>query len=239
MTKTALIFTHENHEGPGLLGEILDEYGFIQNIIFTPRENIAGIDPLAPDLLLVMGGPMGVYEIEDYPFLKDEIAFLQKRLGADRPMLGICLGAQLMAAALGREVFKGKAGKEIGWNPLILTEKGKAHALKYLDGTKTNMLHWHGDSFDLPDGATLLASSNLYQNQAYSYGDKALALQCHPEITPLQFKTWLEECAEEIDSSVLVDDAKTLSRQTGKYMDIMNTQTRKFFTQWLKDIKLI
>ncbi|MCB1876276.1 MAG: gamma-glutamyl-gamma-aminobutyrate hydrolase family protein, partial [Chromatiales bacterium] len=112
----------------------------------------AGVDDLSPaadaDLLVVLGGPIGVNEEREYPFLSEELALLEKRLAADRPTLGICLGAQLIAKALGAQVYPGPA-KEIGWSPLSLSSSGADSCLAAVDGGLTPVLHWHGDTFDL------------------------------------------------------------------------------------------
>lgn len=234
--KAALILTHEKHEGPGQFGDILAARGIGCRTIFTPQESVNDFDPLAPDLVLVMGGPMGVYESDIYPFLKEEIKFLAKRAKADKPTLGICLGSQILAAALGAEVYKGKAGQEIGWNPMKI--KNPAHPVRHLGGDKTNMFHWHGDTFDLPEGAELLASTNMYENQAFGFGGKILALQCHPEVTPAQADEWTELMGAEIARSKIVGSAEELRAQNAQNVDRMNTQAKIFFEEWLESVGL-
>jgi GMP synthase (glutamine-hydrolysing) len=147
------------------------------------------------DLLVVLGGPIGAYEEDKYPFLADEIAIIEKRLNFARPALGICLGAQLFARALHARVFPGPA-KEIGWAPVTLTSEGKRSPIRFLDGVP--LLHWHGDTFDLPEGAQLLASTAVCQNQAFSYGKSVLAFQFHPEASAKGFERWLIGHAVEI-----------------------------------------
>ncbi|MGB4107525.1 MAG: glutamine amidotransferase [Alphaproteobacteria bacterium] len=234
--KTALVITHEKHEGPGQFGEILRARGFGIRVIFTPAESITDFDPLVPDFVLVMGGPMGVYEEDIYPFLKEEKDFLAKRIKADRPTLGVCLGAQIIAAALGEPVFKGRPGQEIGWNKLEI--KNKNHPIRHLAGDKTNMFHWHGDTFDLPKGAELLASSNMYENQAFGVGRNVLALQCHPEITRALSVEWLDTMGAEVTRSKIVGDIEELKEQTDKNIDTMNTQAKLFFEEWLGSVGL-
>src|SRR5215475_13599627 len=121
------------------------------------------------DLVISLGGPIGVYETEDYPFLMSELALLEYRLSRDLPTLGICLGSQLMAKALGGRVFKGLV-KEIGWGTINLTDEGRSSCLKPLQDDDAVVLHWHGDTFDLPRGAIKLASNLNYENQAFAYG---------------------------------------------------------------------
>ena len=125
--------------------------------------------------MVVMGGPIGVYQADDFPFLKTEIEMLKERIAADKPTIGICLGSQLIATALGATVVKGDAGMEMGWSPLMLTDEAKGTEAELLCGSKTNMLHWHGDTFDMPEGATLLASSEKYKHQIFVYGKISLA----------------------------------------------------------------
>src|ERR1700744_18182 len=155
MTKTVLALRHVAFEDLGAFETTLQDGGY------TIRYADLGLDDLssfeAPDLLAVLGGPIGVYENDLYPFLNDEIALIGRRLQAGLPTLGICLGAQLMARALGARVYPGR-GKEIGWKPLTLTAAGR-ESLAPLDGLP--VLHWHGDTFDLPDGAANLASTDL------------------------------------------------------------------------------
>jgi len=129
------------------------------------------------ELVIVLGGPIGAYETDAYPFLIDEIALLEYRLSRDLPTLGICLGSQLMAKALGSRVFKGHI-KEIGWGTVELTKEGASSCLGALRDDDATVLHWHGDSFDLPSGASRLALGyQNYENQAFAYGQNALALQ--------------------------------------------------------------
>lgn len=152
----------------------------------------AGIDSLATirddvDLLIVLGGPIGAYQEASYPFIRDELRLLENRLAKDLPTLGICLGAQLMARALGANVHPGEH-KEIGWAPLIFPSISQNAALDHLQGVP--VLHWHSDTFDVPAGAIHLASTEHYQNQAFSWGRNGLALQFHAEVSAGALERW-------------------------------------------------
>ena len=188
--KGALIITHLQQEGSCALGHTIVDRGLRIHTRNSPRHGLDDIDPLCPDLLVVMGGPVGVYQADDYPFLKQEIEILEKRIAADLPTIGSCLGSQLIAAALGEKVYVGEQGKEVGWKPLKVTGAGMETPAKVLDGTQTNMFHWHGDTFDLPKGAQLLAKTDQYENQIFSFGQNTLGLQCHPEVQKNQLNEW-------------------------------------------------
>lgn len=195
--KRALVIRHVAFEDLGVLEEMLTRRGFDVRYLEAGVDDVAALDPLADDLLIVLGGPIGAYETENYPFLAPEIRFIERRLAAVRPVLGICLGAQLMARALGARVYPGPA-KEIGWAPLTLTAAGAASALRHLAPEKTSVLHWHGDTFDLPEGADLLASTPVCRNQAFAIGAHALALQFHAEVTAKGLERWFIGHAVEI-----------------------------------------
>ena len=188
MTKTCLAVRHVAFEDLGLLGPLVAARGY------DIRYHDAGIDGfdaatlLAPDLLIVLGGPIGVYEREAYPFLTEEIAATAARLASNKPMLGICLGAQLMAGALGARVAPGPA-KEIGWAPLTLSAEGEKSVLAPL-GTSP-VLHWHGDNCELPAGCSCLASTRHCPVQAFTRTPTQLALQFHLETEPARFESWL------------------------------------------------
>lgn len=163
-------------------------------------DRLARPDWLAPDLVVVLGGPIGAYETDRYPWLADEVAGLQARLAARLPTLGVCLGAQLMAAALGARVFPGPA-KEIGWSPLTLSPAGQDSPLAALAGHA--VLHWHGDTFELPAGAERLASTPLTPNQAFAVGSTALGLQFHAEVDPARIEAWLVGHAGELTQAAI------------------------------------
>ena len=190
--KTALILRHVDHEGIAGYREPVEAAGYV-------IERASALDPLpdllAPDLLVVMGGPQGVYETERYTWIVNEIAAVRARLDAGRPTLGVCLGAQLIAAALGAWVRKGPY-REIGFGPVTLTAAGRAGPLRRLDGVP--VLHWHGDGLDVPAGATLLATTPGYA-QAFAIGRTVLALQFHAEMgEDARFEHWLTSDAADI-----------------------------------------
>ncbi|MCP5279755.1 MAG: glutamine amidotransferase [Thiobacillus sp.] len=186
-TRRVAAIRHLAFEDLGLFGDVFAAAGWQVTYHEAGLEDLAA--PLGDaDLAVVLGGPIGVYEADRYPFLNDELAALKARLSAGRPTLGICLGAQLMAAALGARVYPG-GRKELGWGEVKLTEAGRASPLAHLAGQP--VLHWHGDTFDLPADATLLASTELYPNQAFSLGHHALALQFHAEVDSRRIEQWL------------------------------------------------
>lgn len=191
-------------EGISGFREPIESAGYAIDRIDVTDSGFAGADFVSPDLVLLMGGPMGVYETERYPWITHEIERLRDRLAADRPTLGVCLGAQLIAAALGETVYPG-VRPEIGFSTLMLSEKGRTSPLRYLDGHP--VLHWHGDTFDLPAGTELLASSDLYASQAFRRGKNLLALQFHAEMgLDPRFETWISKHAETLDGIGLVPD---------------------------------
>src|ERR1700761_2983850 len=187
--RSAVALRHVAFEDLGLLAAVMEAEGW--NVSFCE----AAIDDLAhpsirnADLLIVLGGPIGVYETDAYPFLNAEIALLEYQPARHLPTLGICLGAQLMAKALGSRVFAGPV-KEIGWGGVELTGEGKASCLGAIQDQDAAVLHWHGDTFDLPAGAVRLASNRNYENQAFAHGPNALALQFHLEADPRQLEEW-------------------------------------------------
>lgn len=186
LPKTIYAIQHLAFEDLGSLEEVFYQLGF------RVRYFEAGIDDLSKafeyeGLTIILGGPIGVYETEDYPFLQKEIDLLKVRLEKNLPTLGICLGAQLIAHALGARVYAGHV-KEIGWSALQLRLVKKNPLLHLGD---TPVLHWHGDTFDLPENATLLASSSIYSNQAFQIGKNILALQFHIEVSAESLEKWL------------------------------------------------
>lgn len=233
--KGALVLTHLIQEGSCSLGHTLAGRGLRIKTLNIPRIDLNDIDPLRPDLLVIMGGPIGVYQAIDYPFIEQEIKMIKTRLAADKPTIGICLGAQIMAAALGAKVYPGTAGKELGWHPLHINEIGQGTPIRHLDGAKTNMFHWHGDTFDLPNSARILASSARYQNQIFAYGENALGLQCHPEVMEKQLQEWFVMFTNQITGPDALVDINALRIQTAHYIGTLNKQAGLFFNEWLEE----
>lgn len=183
--KRAVALRHVAFEDLDALAAPLVARGFELSYRDAAVDDLA--DAASADLLVVLGGPIGVYEDKDYPFLGPEVALIARRLAGALPVLGLCLGAQLMAKALGARVYP--AGfKEIGWGAIELSAAGRKSPLVALDGVP--VLHWHGDTFDLPPGAAHLASSARTPNQAFAFGRHGLALQFHIETTAKGLERW-------------------------------------------------
>lgn len=236
MTVPATVWAirHLAFEDLGSFAEIFEEKGFRIRYLEAGVDSLAHLaEAEARDWLVILGGPIGVYETAAYPWLEEEIALIGRWLKAGRPVIGICLGAQLMAAALGAKVYAGH-GKEIGWAPLILTEAGQQSPVRHLTSEATSMLHWHGDTFDLPEGATLLASTALYPNQLYRWGEKALAFQCHPEFDHARVEQWLIGHCGELNAVGV--DLNWLREQSRIKGGKLKQQARTFLSEWLESV---
>jgi GMP synthase (glutamine-hydrolysing) len=232
---TALAIRHVPFEDLGSFASPLRERGFAVAYRDAGLDDLGARDLLDADLLIVLGGPIGVYETRDYPFLKGEIAMVERRLKAGRPVLGLCLGAQIMAKALGARVYKGKR-KELGWSPLELADAGRKSALAEL-GPRAAVLHWHGDTFDLPRDSQLLASTPLYANQAFAWQRHALGLQFHIETTVHGLERWFVGHALEIASTRGVDLGQ-LRRQTRRLGPRLEERGPRVLKAWLDGLGL-
>lgn len=228
--KTCVAIRHVAFEDLDLFGEVLQEQGFSVRYVDAPLDDIAAIDALAPDLLVILGGPIGVYDAGMFPFLDHEFALVERRLAAGRPLIGFCLGAQIMAHALGAKVFRNPAGKELGWSPLSLTPEGEASALGGLDGAA--VLHWHGDTFDLPHGAVRLASTPQTPNQAFSYGQRALGLQFHAEVSGRGLERWFVGNVAEICAMPGMG-VNELRAETMRHAPIIEKRGKAMLKHWL------
>jgi len=233
--KTALIIQHLAFEDLGTLENVLTEYGFKVHLVFAADLQLNEIDPLAADLWVILGGPIGVYEQANYPFLTTELTLLKSRLAQNKPTIGICLGAQLIAAALGAKVYPGNNGKEIGWHPLVAGPSANAcPAIQHLLSPDLALLHWHGDTFDLPTGAKLLASSSQYPHQVFSLGTSILALQCHPEVTLSGLEHWyVGHCCELSHAGI---DVQQLRMQSKTHCPRLQAAAIAFWHDWLDSI---
>lgn len=167
------------------------------------------------DWLVVMGGPMGVGDEAGYPWMKGEKDFISESIAAGKGVIGICLGAQLIAEVLGARVYP-NAYKEIGWLPIELTDQGRAWDPCAFLPHRCEVFHWHGDTFDLPDGAIHLARSRGCEHQAFVWGDRVLGLQFHLESTPTGVADLVANCADELVPGRYVQDAQRMLAATGE-----------------------
>lgn len=219
---------HVGFENMGILEDVLHERGLGFHYVDAPSGDFADAAPEQHDLLVVLGGPIGAFDDDAYPFLRDELALLQRWLASGKPILGICLGAQLLARLMGASV-QAMAHKEIGYAPLQLTAAGKASPLRYLDGLP--VLHWHGDEFAVPQTATLLAASAACPHQAFAVGKNILALQFHLEARPERLEYWLVGHACELAQAKIAP--QQLRAQAKAHGAVLQQAAKRVLAEWL------
>jgi GMP synthase-like glutamine amidotransferase len=217
-----LVLQHEACEPLGYFEEIVEyEYSRLYEGDFP--KSLRGYSSL-----IIMGGPMNVYQEQEYPFLKDENLLIKEALREGLPTLGICLGSQLIAKAAGAKVYPGRE-KEIGWYKVRLTEGGKRDRLFSMFEDRFTVFQWHGDTFDLPEGAVLLAENDLY-NQAFRIGN-AYGLQFHLEVTEEMISDWIRVYKEEVQS--LNIDTDKILEDTKRDICALNQCAKEFITRFL------
>jgi GMP synthase-like glutamine amidotransferase len=201
-------FQHVAFEGLGYIEEWALQNGHILTATrFFEEQKLPSVDDI--DWLIIMGGPMGVYDDGKFPWLKTEKEFIRRVIEANKTVIGICLGSQLIAEVLGAEVFPNKE-KEIGWFDVSLTPEGRKSLLFKDVEHVFEVFHWHGDTFNLPGNAVHLIESPGCKNQAFMYGDKVLGLQFHLEATAATLKEMLEHGKEELTEGNYIQCAETI-----------------------------
>ncbi len=203
---------------------------FIKNLGYSIEYLDAPIGNFKADLenfeaIIILGGPMGIYEYEKFPFLKKEFKLVEMAIKKNKKLLGICLGAQIIAHVLGAKVYKGTRGKEIGWYKVK-----NFHEFKEMFGESSLVFQWHGDTFDLPAGAVRLSSSKKYQNQAFRF-ENAYALQFHPEVSEQDIKNWIKTYKDEVKLEDLDKDEILGKRENWKNLENF---AEKFIYNFLK-----
>lgn len=194
--KSALIIRHVPHEGVAGYRQPIEAAGYDVSRVDVTDPIFPQIDLCAPDLLIMMGGPMGVYEQDQHPWITCQLRRLALRLEADRPTLGVCFGAQMVAAALGAHVYAGPR-KEVGFHPIRLTPEAQGSPLRHLQDVA--VLHWHGDTFTRPENVEMLAETDVYSHQAFRRGPNVLALQFHAEMgEDPRFDSWMDQWPEAV-----------------------------------------
>lgn len=181
------VVQHVKEEGPGVFSQLLPD---MHRTILVSVDEFPDVSTVSG--LLIMGGPMGVYEKDKYPFIQKELQFIKKCSENGIKVFGVCLGAQMIAKALGGNVYKGDQ-QEIGWSEITLTDEARHDFVFGVFPEKMKVFQWHGDTFTLPKGAVRLATSDLYVNQAFKYGTNIYGLQYHLEVTVDIIKDWFQE----------------------------------------------
>lgn len=229
--KSLLAIRHVPFEGLGSLETPLAEAGYAIRYVDAPVTDLIPLGEQEWDLLVVLGGPIGVNDSGDYPFLGEELRILEARLQREAPTLGICLGSQLLAHALGARVYENHE-TEIGWHPLKLTEAGRESALRHFTQP---VFHWHGDTFELPAGVQLLASTDRCAHQAFSLGNSLLALQFHPEVTARGLEQWYVGHARELRGRGT--PLETMRANAARFAPGLAREAAVFLKEWLAKVQ--
>ena len=209
-------FMHVPFEGPGVIAKWVRKHSCsLEYTRFYQGDPLP--DPDQVDLLIIMGGPMDLYNDASHPWMEDEMEWISEFIASGKPILGICLGAQMIARALGEEVYPGKH-KEIGWHNLqFLSAFGAYRICSELPATR-KVFHWHGDTFSIPRGATHIASSKAFPNQGFIFQDKVIALQFHLEVTPSSVKELVENCRDELVAGSFIQKEKEILAEEKSYL---------------------
>ena len=221
----AQIFQHLPFEGPGTIQPWLINAGY--KIAFTRFFSADEIPALSDvDFLIVMGGSMSVNDEDKYPWQVEEKQFIREMIEAGKPVLGICLGSQLIASALGARVYPNHE-KEIGWFPVRGLPASNPQISSFQFPVSFTPLHWHGETFDLPDGAVHLAGSEACTNQAFQVGKNVIGIQFHPEATPETVQDFVFHFKKElVPGRYIQSKDEILSKQTGQYEEMRGLMER-------------
>lgn len=229
---SVLILKNVSSEGPGTIEDHLRGEGIDYSIVDLATEELPSTEKA--DTLVIMGGSMSVNESDIYPYIRKEVELVRDFIREGKKVLGVCLGAQIMASALGARVYRGPE-KEVGWLDIELQEEGVRDSLmtkmavhpKAGDFWKRfKVFHWHGETFDLPSGAVRLAKSAVYPNQAFRYGNNAYAFQFHIEVRKEMVYDWLKD--EPVDMGGIV-------RDTEQYYDDYHQRALNFYKGFFRD----
>ena len=234
--KPVVIFRHALTEGAGYFSTFLDHHQIPWQLVKIDQGDAIPVTAKEFSGLVFMGGPMSVND--DLPWIPPVLSLINEAIQCDIPVLGHCLGGQLISKALGAKVTKNPL-KEIGWGQVAVSDHHDAK--KWFGDTKDFLsFHWHGETFALPPGATHLLSSAYCQNQAYSIG-KHLAFQCHIEMTASMVKKWCEAGATELAesaSSICVQQIPEIQNDLQARIAALNAQAHHVYTQWISGLKL-
>jgi GMP synthase (glutamine-hydrolysing) len=229
--KHLLVFQHDPLGGLGIFEQVLERYnvGFRQVRLYEGAVPTELWDEVGA--LLILCGPMAVHDEDRYPFLRLEKTIIRTAVKEGIPTLGICLGAQLIAAATGAEVYHGNI-QEIGWFPISVTLDGQMDPLLGYLPSKPTVFQWHGDGFDLPKGAKRLASSHYYHNQAFRLGKNIYGLQFHLEATPIMIERWINQRGKELAQIPYISPDK-IQVDTDSYSSNSKYNAERFFSEFL------
>ena len=236
-----LVLQHHDLEHLSILGDILEERNFSYRYIRLHKNE--KIPQKLEDLnevkgIIILGGPMSVYETNKISWLKDEINLLKKIIPLDFPMFGICLGSQLIATAAGARVYADQNNMEIGWSTVTLENISRKDSLHQKLPGSFKVFQWHGDTFNLPPKAKLLASSELFKNQAFKIGENIYAFQYHMEIKEKDIRNWLKEFSKDLRSSRCNVLPEKIIKDTQIFIKETNEWGKEIFCNWLDLINL-
>ena len=233
--KPVAIFRHIPFEGAGYFADFLDQRQIPSVLIKVDEDESIPMDPTAFSGLVFMGGNMSVNDL--LPWIPQSLQLIRNAIAADIPVLGHCLGGQLISKALGATVGPNPV-KEIGWGEVYATDNDSARA--WLDGlTQFTSFHWHGETFTLPQGATHILKSDYCDNQAYVLG-KHLALQCHVEMTADMVTSWCKPGTDEINAASTSPGVQTPAEiQTDMHSGVtdLNRVADRLYSRWIKGLK--
>lgn len=222
---------HVEFEVPGTITEWIEKRDHLLSTTHLyENEEFPETDTF--DLLIVMGGPMNIYEYEKYPWLREEKSFLKKAIEGGKAVLGICLGAQLLADVLNAKVFKNHY-TEIGWFPVSAIKEEKSE-ISFLEGIpeKFTAFHWHGDTFGIPEGSKRLFESEACKNQGFIYKERIIGLQFHLEMSKETIRNVIENCRDElIDGKYIQREREMLDREESL------TESRKLMFELMDNLE--
>ena len=222
---------HVPFEDIGSLNKDIHELGFsLTTTHWYKGDSAPALESF--DVLIVMGGPMGIYDEHLHPWLAEEKKFIAAAVSAGKKIMGICLGAQLLACVLGEKVTR-NSHREIGWFPLHIIAEASDHPIAKILATCANVFHWHGDTFALPKNAQLIASSDACKHQAFVVENRIYGFQFHLETTEVSANALIENCREDLDNSTFVQTAEEILRDKQKFISI-NQAMSAIFNQLLK-----